>query len=303
MEKYVIYADWIKYGMPREPYEFALKLEKCGWTLIPCTKLDINFFKEKSCVIFCITYIELDISSLKHSNNKLLYKIDDLFPYFEMSKKCVDAADFIIGPYTYLFNELNDSIIQTKPNLWLPYSAVPEYYEQVEYNNTPKIKVFVSGAIGKVYHLRSFIAKDKNFADKIEKLDHPGYIQSASGFKHNIVRGDYYKKLNEYICCFCDCLIYKYVLAKIFEITSVGSLLLVEDKIETQLNLLGFYDTINCIMCNQDNLLEKIEWIFSPENRITVDNIRIKGMKLTRQMHNTDNRIEKFNLFFNNITL
>ena len=51
MEKYVIYADWIKYGMPREPYEFALKLEKCGWTLIPCTKLDINFFKEKSCII------------------------------------------------------------------------------------------------------------------------------------------------------------------------------------------------------------------------------------------------------------
>lgn len=297
----MVYADWIKYGMPREPFDFALRLEKRGWKLIASSEIDINVFKKKSCIILCITYTDMDISFLKGPNNILIYKIDDLFPYGNMSKKCVDSADFIVGPYTYLFNTITDSIIKSKPNLWLPYSAVPEHYKNIIFNDTPKRKVFVSGRVSRVYPLRQFISQNKQFSDKIETLDHPNYIQEKKGFKHDIIHGNYYAKLNEYVCCFCDCLIYKYTLNKIFEITSVGSLLLVEDKIGHQLNLLGFYDKVNCIMCNECDMLEKVKWILSDVNSNAVDLIRKKGMELTRRLHNTDKRIEAFELFLSSI--
>jgi hypothetical protein len=301
MDRYVVYADWIRYGMPREPFDFAVRLEKKGWNLIPSSKIDIDIFKKKPCIILCITYIEIDISFLKRPNNILIYKIDDLFPYFKMSKKCVDSADFIVGPYTYLFNTIKDSIIQSKPNLWLPYSAVPEHYENINFNDRPKRKVFVSGKIANVYPLRQFISQNKQLSDKIETLDHPGYIQEKKGFKHDTVHGNYYAKLNEYVCCFCDCLVHRYTLNKIFEITSVGSLLLVEDGIVPQLNLMGFYDKVNCIVCNRSDIIEKVEWILSDVNANAVNLIRKKGMELTRHMHNTDKRIETFELFLSSI--
>lgn len=68
------------------------------------------------------------------------------------------------------------------------------------------------------------------------------------------------------------------------------SLLLCEDSISNELSSLGFNDNINYISCNKQNLESKINWILDKKNRNQVDEIRIKGMKLIRDFHNTNNR-------------
>ena len=290
MEKYIVYADWLIKGMPCEPYKLAKHLENLGYITIPVSKLDSTVFNNKKCIIIFFTFLELDISKFKTNNNIIIYRIDDLFPYFEMSKKCVDACDFIVGPQAHIFHKIANENLNTKPNFHLIYSAVPEFYETIQYNKDPICKVFVSGAQSFHYPLREHIRTDPKFTKYIETLDHPGYIQSVAKFSHNIIHDKYYLKLNKYLCCFCDGMLYGYFLPKIFEITSVGSLLLMEDNFETHLNAIGFYNNINCIFCNKSNLLEKIIWILDPVNRLEIDKIRQEGMNLTRANHTINNR-------------
>jgi hypothetical protein len=178
----------------------------------------------------------------------------------------------------------------------IPYSAVNEFFKDIEFNNNPINKIFVSGAVNDIYPLRWFITNNIIFKDYIECLPHPSYIN----YNHNCINDIYYKKLNKYLCSFVDASLYKFILLKVFEICSVGSLLLVEDTIEKDLNNLGFYNNINCIYCNKSNLENKIKWILNVENRHLVDTMRKKGMELVRQQHTTMHRSETFDIIVNN---
>ncbi len=295
MNKYIIVTDWLANYITKEPYLFAKKLELSGWNIIFLSKLDIEKLKKYMCIVLCITYDDLDISKIKCDNNYIIYKIDDLYPVKEIRKKCIEFSNMIIGPYQYLFN--TPTIMSMYPKLHkkhsytVSYSAVDEYYSNIEFNNNPIRKIFVSGAISDVYPLRKYIITSDNMGDYIEVLKHPTY----ESYKHNIINGEYYKKLNNYICCFTDALVYEYVLLKIFEICSVGSLLLVEDSISTELNKLGFYDQVNCIMCNKSNIQSKADWILDVKNKDSLDKMRKAGMELVRNNHTTSIRANKFN--------
>lgn len=151
-----------------------------------------------------------------------------------------------------------------------------------------KKKIFVSGAVRDVYPLRQFIL---NYQEYIDVLNHPGYQNN----ENKLIDEKYYRKLSEYLCCFTDASKYKYVLLKVFEICSVGSLLLCDDLIEIELYKMGFKSNINYISCNKDNLQSKIEWILDKENRPEVNKIRLNGMKLVRKYHNTLERAKSFN--------
>ena len=94
---------------------------------------------------------------------------------------------------------------------------------------------------------------------------------------------------------------WNYVNIKVFEIASVGSLLLIQDSIQEQLNELGYFDNVNCIMCNKNNLIEKIEWILDDNNLEEINIIRKKGMELTRSAHNTEQRAIDFENWINQI--
>jgi len=301
MMKIIIYVDWIETYLTLEHFMFAKELEKYGWTLIKLSEIKVNELKKHKSIILCITYDSFDVSELKCENVKIIYKIDDLYPYKDIRKKCIDNADIIIGPYQYLFNSKNiikmyPSIIN-KENYHIPYSAVSSFYENIEFNKNPKEKIFVSGNISEVYPLRTFIFK--NMKKYIETLNHPGY--NNNNRNHKIINKEYYKKLSEYLCCFTDASAYNYILLKTFEICSVGSLLLCEDSISNELSSLGFNDNINYISCNKQNFESKINWILDKKNRNQVDEIRINGMKLIREFHNTNNRAKYLNNIINNI--
>lgn len=296
--KIIIIADWIIQYITKEPYMFAKHLHThYGWTIIKLSMLNIEQLKQRQSIVLCITYDSLNISILKCENITLIYKIDDLYPYKDIRKTCIDYADLLISPYQYLFKEEN--IIQMYPSIkskdsyHISYSAVESFYINIGFNNTPKEKIFVSGTIISEYPLRNYILKYKEY---IEILEHPTY----NNYKHNIIDEKYYNKLSEYLCCFTDSSKYKYVLLKVFEICSVGSLLLCDELIQDELYNLGFENNINYISCNKENLESKMKWILDKNNREIVDEIRLKGMNLVKNNHNTNNRSESFNSLINN---
>ena len=115
MMKIIIYADWIEIFLTLEPFMFAKEFEKYGWTLIKLSEIKVNELKKHKSIILCITYDSFDVSELKCENVKIIYKIDDLYPYKDIRKKCIDNADIIIGPYQYLFNSKNIITLTINP--------------------------------------------------------------------------------------------------------------------------------------------------------------------------------------------
>jgi hypothetical protein len=301
IQKYVIYTPWIKTYITKEHYMFVKELELLGWILIDLKKINIEKFKTENCILLCVTYDDFDISVLKCDTIQLIYKIDDLYPYKEIRNKCISAADIIIGPYQYLFDTpvIKKMYKNITNSFHIPYSAVNVFFKNINFNTEPIYKIFVSGAVQKVYPLRTYIKEDERFKPYIDTLDHPSYKK----LQHACIDEKYYKKLNEYLCCFVDAVKYKYILLKVFEICSVGSLLLVEDSIKVELNKLGFQDSINCIMCNKGNLESKIKWILDVRHREEIDIIRKKGMHLVRNHHTTEDRAQKFNNIIQKINI
>ena len=106
----------------------------------------------------------------------------------------------------------------------------------------------------------------------------------------------YYKKLNEYICCFTDALRFGYIVLKNFEIAATGSLLLTDKMVEKEMNELGFIDRKTCIFSEKETFLEKVDWILDQRNREEVDAIRHAGMKLVRERHMTRHRAAQVNM-------
>ena len=301
VKKYVIYTDWIETYLTKEPFTFVKNLEKIGWKIIKLSNIDIENIKNTRCVVVCVTYDDFDISLIKCDNVQIIYKIDDLYPYKEIRNKCIETADTIISPYQYLFN--TDEIIKMYKNInltnsyYIPYSAVDDFFKDTEFNSSPINKIFVSGSIRDVYPLRVFI-NNAIFKDYIECLVHPSY---ATTYTHNCINNIYYKKLNEYLCGFVDASCYNYILLKVFEICSVGSLLLVEETIENELNKLGFFDNVNCIFCNKHNLENKMKWILNVANRQLVDDMSKNGMALVIQRHTTKHRSSAVDIIVNNL--
>jgi 2-polyprenyl-3-methyl-5-hydroxy-6-metoxy-1,4-benzoquinol methylase len=297
--KYVIYTDWISSYLTQEPFTFVKNLEILDWKIIKLSDLDIiNIIniKKNNCIVFCVTYDDFDISLLKCDNVKIIYKIDDLYPYKSIRNKCIKNADILISPCEYLLKtaEINKlyKINKFTKSFHIPYSAVDHFFENIEFNNNPINKILISGAISDVYPLRKFARNNIIYKEYIHFLDHPNY----KNYTHDIINELNYKKINEYLCCFVDASTYNYILLKVFETCSVGSLLLIDDNISVELNKLGFYDRVNCIFFNKDNLKDNMEWILNIENRHLVNNMRQSGMNLVRQNHTTKIRSEQLNM-------
>jgi hypothetical protein len=297
--KYIILDDNLKNHIDMAFYTFASNLQKYGWEIILLSNLNIEEIKLKKCILYCLTFESFDISFLKYDNIKLLYHLCDLHPYNEIKNKCIENCDIIISPFNYLFPKWRNIFksIMDKPNYVLQGCSIKNYFHNINFRKDPIRKIFVSGYINKTYPFKNYMLNLSKENNNIEIMNHPSYENRT----HNIVHQAYYEKLNEYLCCFVDALIWNYIVGKVFEITASGSLLLVQDSIEKQLNELEFYDGVNCIMCNQDNVISKIDWIMDEKNREKVDEIRMKGMILTREKHNTEVKAELFNKYIDGL--
>jgi hypothetical protein len=287
MEKYIVYADWIKDYITLEPYTLCKELEALGWTLMEMNDKRLTQIMLKACTILFVTYDSLDITKYKsHPECKIIYKIDDQHGHNEIRSKFLSRAWRVISPYAYLLNRPN--------KIWIPYSCVDSILDKIQNNPSPINKIFISGAVRSEYPFRSHVVNLKD--ERIVRLDHPGYHNKTG------TQGiDYFNLLNKCICCFTDASMYRYILLKNFEICGVGSLLLTDLAIQPEMEQLGFKDNVNCIFCNKETFLTKIEYILDPVNRAEVDRIRSAGMVLVRSSHMTSMRAKSIDTIISSL--
>lgn len=223
-------------------------------------------------------------------------RIDDLVSYNQDYDKLLSFftanSDIVISPYAYVLNQYfkHDKVE------WVPYSSAIEGCENVhelDFNDHPVCKVFLSGSVAWDRPFRQYVMALDD--EHLEKLPHPGYGGKFDDTSPAIVRTKYYGEIRRYLCCFTDAHSYRYIHLKNFEIASVGSLLLTDKLIETEMKELGFVDNETCIFCDRDSFLEKVYWIADPANRAEVDRIRRAGMKLVREKHLSRHRASQIN--------
>lgn len=148
----------------------------------------------------------------------------------------------------------------------------------LKFNEDPIKKILVSGALNHAYYPLRVYASRQN-KNMIDSLNHPGYNKIT----HKIIGDDYILYLNKYLCCFCDGSILKIVLKKVYEILYSGALLLSDLNIKNELEEIGIIENIHCILCNKENMEEKMKYILDEKNNKIIENIRQNGFKLANE--------------------
>jgi hypothetical protein len=288
-------ADWLsRYVIHEHIYLMKLLHDRYDFHILNCNKLNVGSsgFAEdlNSYGVLLTAYHRYNKVPLDRVSARKIYKIDDLENDAEYTKIVIfniAHSDIVISPYAYVFDEFykHDAVF------WVPYSCALESYEDwqaIEFNETPKAKILQSGNVAAAYPFRQYVASLDH--EGLEKLPHQGWVQDQSGQSEQTTGMRYYKKLNDYLCCFTDALKFRYIVMKNFEIAATGSLLLTDKAVEKEMNELGFVDHETCIFSERETFLEKADWILDPRNREAVDAIRRAGMRLVRERHMTKHR-------------
>lgn len=211
-----------------------------------------------------------------NKNIKLIMFPGDIQSYnklcLENRIKVFERCDLIvIHAYKY-FEKLFPQFL-SKHIFMHNYFSPHERYIRLSLNNNPKMRCLLSGALtGKIYPLRHFVYKNATNIDR----------KKAVGDK-------YAELLNSYFCCVTSTSIFKYALAKHFEIPAAASLLLTNDS--EDLTMAGFIPNKHYVSVTKKNVLKKISHCL--ENPTEYEHIRKKGMQLVRKKHSVVNRIER----------
>lgn len=173
-------------------------------------------------------------------------------------------------------------------NIWTSYNS-----SFIEFNQNPENKIAVSGTISRHYPERVLMSNLKN--NNIIVLPNLSF------------KDEYQKRLNKYICCFASSVHVPnlkdkrltnthLITLKYFEILASGTLLLCPDSESKQLNRLGIYHNVNCIMINIsdiNNIIKTVDYVIDSANREEIDNMRKSGQELARTKLNSEKKYEE----------
>lgn len=135
-----------------------------------------------------------------------------------------------------------------------------------------------------------------NYNDKIIyiKKNSDETAKTIRNYTFGLVSGyipEYFEKFNDNNC---------YIVAKFFEVTGSGLLLLADSTgLNNELKKYGFIDNVNYIDINFNNIHDKIKFIFDEKNSSKINLIRNNGLKLIKDNHLIDNRINTIKNIFN----
>ena len=124
---------------------------------------------------------------------------------------------------------------------------------------------------------------------------HPGYYCGYDYEKNEDIGRGYAQKINRHRAGFTDSLIYKYVVAKYFEIPATGALLFADDAVSGPLRELGFMENRHYLSVSKENLEERIQYVLDGRNHEELDEIRRRGQKLVWERHKTSDRARQIN--------
>jgi hypothetical protein len=218
---------------------------------------------------------------------------DDLHWFDEPTrqKKCLGFAlsDAVLATYGYQWDHHYPEFGGTKRVVWTPHAASPDF--MLPYNAGAQNFIMLSGAMTYHYPLRQQM---KHLHDRasyaIVYQPHPGYYTGYDYQTDENVGSGFARTLNSYRTAFTDSLVYRYVVAKYFEIPATGALLLAEDAVSEQLSQLGFIKYQHYIPVSKENLEEQIQFVLDERNHEELDQIRRAGQDLVWQRHLTSDR-------------
>lgn len=218
---------------------------------------------------------------------------DDLHWWNEQlrQRKLVSFAlcETILSTYGYIWSKFYPEFCGVKKVVWVPHSASPDFL--LRYNQRPENSIFLSGAMTVHYPLRREMKiLQEHSSYSIAYHSHPGYYCGYDYEKNEDIGSGYAEKINRHRTGFTDSLIYKYVVAKYFEIPATGALLFADDAVSGPLKELGFIENRHYLPVSKENLEERVQYILDKRNHEELDEIRRNGQELVRERHKTSDR-------------
>ncbi|HEX8847854.1 MAG TPA: glycosyltransferase [Pyrinomonadaceae bacterium] len=228
--------------------------------------------------------------------NKYIFS-DDLHWWDEEMRKAkltsFALCNTVLSTYGYTWKDYYPEI-STKRVEWVPHSASPDF--MLPYNPQPKNSIFLSGAITIHYPLRQQMKLlQETQCYPIVHHCHPGYHSQYDYDNDKDVGRGYAELINKHRAGFTDSLIYKYVVAKYFEIPATGTLLLADDRVSAPLSKLGLMENSHYLPVSGDNLEERIRYVLDEDNHPELDEIRRRGQELIWEKHKTSDRARQIN--------
>ena len=200
----------------------------------------------------------------------------------------------VLATYAPVWNEFYPEFRGAKRVVWVPHSASPDFV--LAYNQFPENSILLSGAMTYHYPLRQQMkALHDRSLYAIAYHAHPGYHCSYDYQNDENVGRGYAERLNRYRTGFTDSLIYRYVVAKFFEIPATGALLLADATVADPLSKLGFIEWTHYVSVTPETVEEKIRYVLDERNHEELDRIRKRGQDLVLERHKTSDRADQIN--------
>jgi hypothetical protein len=307
MKLIVSHLETLRTYVTREFYFITMELmSRYDWKHVEISKLwngpgtvTENLIKEfgevPETILFGQAYefLQAHEADIKRLNCNKLFLADDLHwrdqPMRQMKLVSFALCDTVFATYAYTLTKFYPELAGMKRVVWIPHAASPDF--MVPYNACPENSIFLSGAGSRHYPLRQQmmnLSTQKSYS--IKTHHHPGYnVRYHYSSNPNVGRG-YAEKINKYRVGFTDCLTFKYVVAKYFEIPATGALLLAEGAVKEPLSELGFVENIHYVPVSQENLEERVKYVLDEKNRDELDDVRRRAQQLVWERHTTSHR-------------
>jgi hypothetical protein len=223
---------------------------------------------------------------------------DDLHCYDKQMRQAKSVSfalcDTILSANASLWNTFYPEFCGTKKVVWVPHSASPDFL--LPYNPSPENSILLSGAIDGYYVLRQQMkALHAQGSYPIAYHPHPGYYTGYDYENDQSIGSGYAKIINRYRAAFADSLVFRYVVAKYFEIPATGALLFADDAVSGPLRALGFIENKHYFPVSKENLEERVQYVLDARNHEELDEIRRSGQKLVWERHKTVDRAGQIN--------
>lgn len=164
---------------------------------------------------------------------------------------------------------------------WLPNFVNIDVFK--DYGLEKEIDFLLMGALSeKIYPLRTIIAEEMTGMKGFVHHRHPGY-RDFTPEEGELVGESFAREINRAKIFFTDDSIFKYPIAKYFEVPACNTLLLASGSQE--LRDLGFIDGLTFVEINRSNYLEKAKYYLKHEEERKA--IARRGYEMVRENHTT----------------
>ena len=312
MKLVVSHLETLRTYVTREFYYVTRELlEKYGWQHIEIfdwwnargtlrDKLLYRFGEMPETILFWEAYEFL------HAHAQEVYRLDcdkvfftdDLHWWNERlrEQKLISFAlcDTVLATCRYTWDKFYPQFCGTKKVIWIPHSASPDFL--LPFNQRPANSILLSGALTAHYPLRQQMKSLHDRGDcPIAYHGHPGYYCGYDYQGNRDIGRGYAEIINAHRTGFTDSLIYRYVVAKYFEIPATGALLLGDDAVREPLRRLGFTEDQHYVSASHENLEQRIKYVLDERNHDHLDEVRKRGQALVWERHTTRDRAREIN--------